>query len=521
MFGFSRKRKIRKAVAAAFASVRDEADLADHAALDALPPELRPDAYYTLAHALLDDERYVSAKHTIDRALVVAPDEADLHRLAATVARELGAVEPAIAAQERVVAARPTDTTAILGLAGLLITAERFDEVITRLRGHASAHDPEVQTRLAEALFLRGEAAEAFAILDVVCKRYEALARTPWSTTDRQGQRRRAKDADRLREDVYAELHGREATIELAAGARKLDGRAGVNFRLLGARLAAQSERVADVLELQSPEVTEARGHAAGSTSAAGRALIGSAQLRRGELSAARKSFERASELDGTCFAAFFGLGAVLDHDKHSLHRRAAKLDVRGRAPAGIATVVPDWDALTEVEQHLVWACAQPFSALLPALGERGVVMRVLPLDVRATDIGLFEHIAGKRAPDDHRSYDALGGVATQRGAIAKVEGLLQIIDSDGWTLAHELAHLVYFHLDDARAAPFVALFERARAVGYANTDYALRNDDELFAVTYTDFLRQRYGMMDDPIADDAGIQDALMQYFTELCAAR
>ena len=73
--------------------------------------------------------------------------------------------------------------------------------------------------------------------------------------------------------------------------------------------------------------------------------------------------------------------------------------------------------------------------------------------------------------------------------------------------------------MTEQRAKPFEALFEKAKVVRYANTTYALKNDDELFAVSYTDFLRQRYRLSGVPIADDAGIQEALMRYFSELCA--
>ncbi|HEX7704061.1 MAG TPA: tetratricopeptide repeat protein, partial [Kofleriaceae bacterium] len=511
---FGRKAKIRKAVKKAFARVEREEDLADHAPIEALPGELQPQAYYALATWLFDDERFAAARHTIDRALVLVPDEVDLHKLAAAVDRELGAIDGAIAAQQRVVAAARHQTAPATALAELLISAERIEEAIALLRPLADANDRELNTVLAEALFVHGDSVEALAILDTVCARYESQLREPWSTPDRQGLISRAQHASRLRKDVYAELHGHEATIELAAVAGNLDARAGVNYRLLGQRLAAQSERVAEVLELEDPDATELRGR--GSQNASGLALVGSAQLRRGELGAARKSFERACELDGRCFAAFFGLGAVLGHDKHGLHRRAAALDVRGIVPPALAQVVPDWPALTEVERHVVWASAQPFAAFLPVFVERAVTMRILPIDVRATDVHLFEHVAGRRARDDHRSYDAISGVATPRGAIAKIEELLQVAGDHGWTFAHEFAHLVYFHMTEQRAKPFEALFEKAKVVRYANTAYALKNDDELFAVSYTDFLRQRYRLSGVPIADDAGIQEALMRYFSE-----
>ena len=515
---FGRKAKIRKAVDMAFASVAGERDLANHAPIEALPAELQPTAYFTLAHALVDDERYVAAKHTVERALALAPDEIDLYKLAASIHRELGDIAAAISAQRRVVAANPRDTTPALALAELLIATGQLDDAIGLLRPFAEARDREVDARLAEALFLRGDSTAALEILNDVCAQYEAQLREPWSVPDRQGLVSRAEHASRLRRDVYAELHGREATIELAAAAGRLDAHAGANYRLLGARLASLSTRVAEVLELQDPDATEQRGRAYGPTNALGIALVGSSQLRRGDLAAARKSFERASELDGRCFAAFLGFGAVLDHDKHGLHRRAERLPVQARVSPEVTAVVPDWPALTELERRVVWASIAPWIELLPRLVERGVVMRVLPIDVRATDIGLFEHIAGQRVSDDHRSYDALSGVATTRGAIAKVEELLDIAGDHSLTFAHEFAHLVYYHLDDSRAAPFTALYERATKVGYANTSYALKNDDELFAVSYTDYLRQRYGLPGGPIADDAGIQDALMSYFRALC---
>ncbi|HEY1548245.1 MAG TPA: hypothetical protein VGG28_10510, partial [Kofleriaceae bacterium] len=398
-------------------------------------------------------------------------------------------------------------------LAELLIAAAKLDDAIAVLRRFDHAGDRELAALLGEALFLHGDSEQAFAILDDVCARYEAQLREPWSVPDRQGLIARAGHARRLRADVYADLHGREATIELAAASGILDARAGVNYRLLGGRLASVSERVAEVLELQDPDTTERRAPA----NALGAALVGVAQLRRGELSAARKSFERSSELDGRCFAAFFGLGAVLDHDNYDLRRRAERLPLAPVPSRELALVVPDWLALTELERRVVWASIGPFAAMLPTLAERAVVMRILPIDVRATDVGLFEHVAGKRSSDDHRSYDALSGVATRRGAIAKIEELLDTASNHAWTLAHEFAHLVYFHLDDARAAPFAALYERARRVGYATTPYALKNDDELFAVSYTDYLAKRHGSPGEP--DDSGIRDGLTGYFRELCA--
>jgi hypothetical protein len=179
--------------------------------------------------------------------------------------------------------------------------------------------------------------------------------------------------------------------------------------------------------------------------------------------------------------------------------------------------VIPDWPVLTEPERQVVWASLQPLAKVLPTLHDRDVKMRILPIDVRATDIGLFEDIAGERADDDHRSYDAITGVATHGGAIAKIEELLDVLTPGGWTFAHELSHLAFFHLPDEEAEPLHAIYERALRVGYATIDYALTNADELFAVSYTDFLRMRHELPGVPEADDEGIQADLMSYFEQL----
>lgn len=517
---FGRTSKIRKAVARALARVEAESDLADYAPFEALPAALQAEAFARTALALYDDERYAPASDSLERALALAPGEVDLHELAAKIAIELGDTARAIDAQRRVVAARPRETKPTEVLAELLIRADRADDVIELLGPMRVLADPALETKLAEALYIAERGEEALAILEPVCAHYDAQLKQ-LSAANWQALKARADDASRLRDQVYAELHGREATIELHAAAGKLDARAGVNYRLLGAQLATKSPRIADVLELQDPDATEARGRsllARDANSALGLVLVGSAQLRRGEAAKARKTFERASAADGRSFAAFLGLGAAIDHENHSFHQRAARFAMPVTLPPELVTVVPDFAALTEAERRVVWASVAPLATLLPTLAARGVTMRILPIEVRATDVKLFEDAAGERA-DDHRSYAAITGVATHGGAVAKIEELLDI-GEHGWTFAHELAHLAFFHLDEERSEPLYALYERATEVGYANIEYALSNPDELFAVSYADFLRARYELPGVPDRDDAGIQDELMRFFDRLTSA-
>jgi tetratricopeptide (TPR) repeat protein len=511
---FGRKAKIRKAVARALETVRDESGVADHAPIEALPAALHLQAYYTLVLALQEDELYVAARHTLLRAIELAPDSPELQALRASIASEVGELDDAIAAQRRAVAAAPKDVNAVLALTDLLLTAERVDEALELLQPRRG-DDAELDAKLGEVLFVHGDNEQAFALLDEVCNLYYAQLKQGLAV-DFQALKTRYEHVDRLRQDVYAEMHGREATIELAAAEGKLDARAGVNYKLLGARLATKSGRIAEELALESPDATAARGERLLARSRGhGLSLIGCAQLRRGELTDARKTFERACEADGRCFPAFLGLGAVIDAERHELSRLVARLAQPASVSPALSAVVPDYAALTQLERRVVVASAQPLAALLPKLAEQGVTMKILPIDVRATDLGLFEDASGERA-DDHRSYDAISGVATHGGAVAKIEELLDVTET-GWTFAHELAHLAFFHMPDEQSAAWLELYDRACEVGYANIDYALSNADEFFAVSYAEYLCHRHEVHGRHEADDAGIRAALMTKFDEL----
>lgn len=115
-----------------------------------LPPTCKPRHSLT-ALALYDDERSPAAQHNLDRAIALAPNELDLHELAAQIATELSDVDAVIAAQKRVIAARSRDTKSLAALAELLIGAERIDEAIAlrnELPGVADRDDAGVQDEL-------------------------------------------------------------------------------------------------------------------------------------------------------------------------------------------------------------------------------------------------------------------------------------------------------------------------------------------------------------------------------------
>jgi hypothetical protein len=86
-----------------------------------------------------------------------------------------------------------------------------------------------------------------------------------------------------------------------------------------------------------------------------------------------------------------------------------------------------------------------------------------------------------------------------------------------GLVFAHELAHLAFFHLDGKLRAEVEALYDEATQLGWVAEAYALENPDEFFAVSYTDWLRARFGLPPRRAPDEAGIFDGLSTVFEAL----
>lgn len=105
---------------------------------------------------------------------------------------------------------------------------------------------------------------------------------------------------------------------------------------------------------------------------------------------------------------------------------------------------------------------------------------------------------------------EALGGVAAHAEGLAcvKVEELLDV-SQEGWTFAHEFAHLAERALSPAAQQELEALSETACATSYAFHSYQLRNPHELFAVAYTDFLLLRSELR----LDDEGAMKAVLDF--------
>jgi hypothetical protein len=229
----------------------------------------------------------------------------------------------------------------------------------------------------------------------------------------------------------------------------------------------------------------------------------------------ARELFEEASRIDGRCFAAFLGLGAAFDHERFDLFASASALPLFHELE-GLAEVVPDLPVLTAIEERVVRASAHSLRGCLPVIAKAGAHIRLLPIDVRATDLSEFLEQTDRRAKD-HRSYDALGGLAIPRLAVARVDELLDVVSDHGLVFAHELAHLAFFHLAPEKRTEVESIFGQAAEIGWVAEGYALENPDEFFAVSYTDWLRATLNLPLRREPDEAGVFDAVGRVFSEL----
>ncbi len=291
---------------------------------------------------------------------------------------------------------------------------------------------------------------------------------------------------------VLSELEGAEAvTVDLMMRG-ELDAFSGHNHLLLAKALMKDSPVLATRLALVSAPQELREGDlrlAPDKKNASGLLLVGSAKLRLGELEEAAEAFERGRDIAPRHFALVAGLGAA-----RSLQQARAIARVRSLPDLvevkGLSSVLPDLEQLTMLELRVAQASIRPLARWLPALEDSR--LRVLPLDVRVTDLPDFEALKGQMEERDHRAWDALGGLAGDGLACIRVE---EIFDTSelGWTLAHEFAHLVHQVLPEPLRQQIHAAWETATAAEFAFDQYQLSNEHEFFAVTYTRWLCRRY----------------------------
>lgn len=486
-------------------------------------PEDQGEALAQLSHLVSWEEREDLLPIVNRRGVEVAPRTFLSVAVSEHLKRE--DLEGALALCRRLLAEHPEDVWVRRTLAELLTDAGRAEEALGVLDRHEHTA-PELAVPRAEALVELGRAREALLLLDRTREDLERTQRHAILGGDWQAAQRLLDRVQARADELRAELLGQESVVMAALHQRRMDPHAAVNHRLVGQTLMARSSRVAGRLELQAVQDDEGQE--------ARRALarrphipdvlcrLGADRLRLGDLALARELFEAARARDGEYFPATLGLGAVIALRKGDGLRALEDLpqDLEPDLAEALAPILPDLPVLTALERRVVAASAGPLRAALPALASAGVVVRLLPLDVRPTDLPELGRLEHRRDAEDHRALSGIGGLATAGLAVSRVEDLLDTVSDNAWVFAHELAHVAFWALSEPWTSRVEALYTTALVAIHAVGQYQQRNIDEFFAVAYADFLAARYGRDSAPQPDAAGVVRGMGALFEELESA-
>ena len=213
-----------------------------------------------------------------------------------------------------------------------------------------------------------------------------------------------------------------------------------------------------------------------------------------GDLAGAQRRFLALTRLRPEAYKYRLGLGLV----RLSIRRQnEARLGGDGPTlyltiPApeldGLASVVPGYDALGPIEQHVVRVATAPARERFAAIRASGVMHDVLLLEDDVTDAPARRDLVGKRTFDG-RWYEHLRAVAGTHGATG-AEKIREAAEFGFNTFAHEFGHQVHrMGLSAAKQREVDGLYASAVAAGACLDWYSASNADEYFAQGYEAFL--------------------------------
>jgi tetratricopeptide (TPR) repeat protein len=486
--------------------------------LDAWREKRGADVDVALAEALDDWDSPTAAQAVLDRALKADPKNWNGRVLLAGLAKARGDPPQALHIYRELNAERPMFEPLAKVLAGLEITEGEPARAVAVLERFGTDASFALRHLLARALFADDRAREALQVARPLVEYLDAEARRGMLGGGVDPQE--YQELKTLYQELVAETEGAEAVTVDAARRRQLDARAAVNFTLLAGELMNRSPRIAVHLELKTVQEYEQLGKellAQDPKSAAGMCQLGIAALRGGDDRRAVELFEAARDADPSHFGALLGSGAARQIDQQHLYREALQLPAAVSWP-GLGEVIPDWPALTDLERRVVCASVEPLKWFLPRLAEAGARMHILPLDVRIVDLPEFTNLQAERMENDHRSFAALGGVAHHGVACARIESLLDV-SIDGWTFAHEFAHVAHHVFPEDIQRAIEELHRRANGEDevYAFSQYQLSNPFEFFACAYVDHLLEAHLGVDRLEGQPEGVALETRTFLVEL----
>jgi tetratricopeptide (TPR) repeat protein len=513
VFASFRSRRVAGLAEAAFA----RGGFAAAAAILDEPHGLGGEPWARFAVHLYNEGRPEDSERAIRRALAVEPGRGDALIFLAELLVETERADEAIETYRALLARRPTAAAEAHALAKLLAAREDHPAVVETLERFAAHPSIELRLLLGQALFATGRLQQVLSLLEPTIAGMRSELRNTYQSKARDSLFEQYRDAERLHEEAYAAMHGREKVIEAASERGHLNARAGVNYRLLGeARMTRPQKGLAE-LRLRSVDEGLVYGEAliAAGERSRGLCQVGLAHLRGGRLEEARKRFDAAREDDDDNFAAYLGLGAVMDLEAAEAFHRLGELPEPAPV-AGIERVVVDWPALTPDERKVIALVSAPFAALLPRVAAAGARALLLPIDARLADLPEMREHATERA-EDHRCLAGITGAANAAVSASKIEELLELFGDHASVFAHELAHLVHRHAPEDVCARIDALYARALEHEHVITAYQSTNEAEFFAVAYTDYLAFRLGLPVRRELDDEGIVEDTFALLDEL----
>jgi TolB-like protein/DNA-binding winged helix-turn-helix (wHTH) protein len=143
-----------------------EADPASQFGYIGLAWSYRHDAVFW--HELDHDEALKRAAEYADRAILLAPDDADAHHVRAQIHSEAGEFEQALAQFDQAIALNPSDSSILVNSAGVLLNIGRTDEAVDRIelaKGIDPFHPDWFHWQMGWALWERKDCAAALAAM--------------------------------------------------------------------------------------------------------------------------------------------------------------------------------------------------------------------------------------------------------------------------------------------------------------------------------------------------------------------
>jgi tetratricopeptide (TPR) repeat protein len=478
---------------------------------------LGAEAWARFAVELYNADHVAESERAIRRALELEPGRGDALIFLAARLVEAERLDEAIETYRALMARYPRAATQAVALARLLAARDDHPGVKATLAPFTSHPSPELHLLLARSLFELGENQQVVDLLAPAIQQMKLELQGFLHQDSRRALGDSYEEARLLHDDAYAAMHGREQVIETAGARGDLDARAGVNYKLLGeARMTLPPRWEADT-RLRSVEEGLAFGAELVASGQRSRGLCHTAlaRLRQGRIEDAQDLFGEARDADDDNFAAYLGLGAAMDLASARAFERVAELPEASPPPL-IESVIVDWPALTPLERKAVALLAAPLAGLLPSVVAAGGRARLLPVDARLSELPEMAEDADERH-DDHRCLKAITGAATARVSASKIEELLDFTGERASVFAHELAHLAHFHAPDYVCERIEDLYERALEHEHIITVYQTRNSAEFFAVAFTDYLAETYGLVSRRELDDEGVLEETFSLIDDL----